>query len=139
MSLRSNLLALAVIWAAFALSEHEQSGAHGWEKVPQSEPNARLPCKDDGSGACAWLQGKPLDLNQAGLEQLRLLPHVGPALAQRILAYRKEHGAFHSADELRHIKGIGKKTIDKLRRLVTVASSTHHMSNNHSRRKVTVR
>jgi competence protein ComEA len=63
-----------------------------------------------------------LDLNQATEEDFDALPGIGPRLAERILEYRKSAGAFHSLDELRAVKGIGKKTFERIRPLVTVSS-----------------
>lgn len=48
-----------------------------------------------------------VQLNQATVEQLETLPGVGPALAERIVAYRKEHGPFKSLEQLTEVKGIG--------------------------------
>jgi competence protein ComEA len=61
-----------------------------------------------------------LDLNRATAEDLDALPGVGPKLAERIMEYRKSVGAFHSLDELREVKGIGKKKFERIRPLVTV-------------------
>lgn len=60
----------------------------------------------------------PLDLNTATLEQLDALPGVGPVTAQKILDYRRQHGAFSSVDELDAIPGIGPARLDTLRDLV---------------------
>jgi competence protein ComEA len=67
-----------------------------------------------------------LDLNQATEEDFDALPGIGPRLAERILEYRKSAGAFHSLDELRAVKGIGKKTFERIRPLVTVSSDGEH-------------
>ena len=64
-------------------------------------------------------QGK-LDLNRATAEELQGLPGIGPVLAQRVIAQRTTHGPFHTVDDLRDVKGIGKKRMDQLRPLVTV-------------------
>jgi competence protein ComEA len=63
-----------------------------------------------------------LDLNRATEEDFDALPGIGPRLAERILEYRKSAGAFHSLDELRAVKGIGKKTFERIRPLITVSS-----------------
>lgn len=62
----------------------------------------------------------PLDLNTADAEELDELPGIGEVLAQRILAYREEHGDFNSVDELLEISGIGEKKLADLKNRVTV-------------------
>ncbi len=62
----------------------------------------------------------PLDLNRATDRDFDALPGVGPKLAERIMEYRQSVGMFHSLDELRAVKGLGKKTFERIRPLVTV-------------------
>lgn len=54
------------------------------------------------------------NINTATSEELQRLPRVGPAIAGRILDYRREHGRFRSAAELVEVRGIGEKTMEKL-------------------------
>jgi competence protein ComEA len=61
-----------------------------------------------------------LDLNRAKNQDFDALPGIGPRLAERIMEYRQSVGAFHSLDELRAVKGIGKKKFERIRPLVTV-------------------
>lgn len=61
-----------------------------------------------------------LDLNSATLAELDELPGIGPAKAKAIADYRDKRGKFKSVDELRAIKGIGAKLMDKIRPLVFV-------------------
>lgn len=70
------------------------------------------------SGPAAGAPQGPVHLNTATLEQLDGLPGVGPVTAQKILDYRAQHGAFHSADELDAVAGIGPARLDTLRDLV---------------------
>ncbi len=65
-------------------------------------------------------EASPLDLNAADAAALEALPGIGPALAQRIVAYREEHGPFASVDELTQVSGIGAQTLERLRAYVTV-------------------
>ena len=61
-----------------------------------------------------------LDLNRATEQDFDALPGIGPKLAERIMAHRQSVGAFHSLDELRAVKGIGKKKFERIRPLVMV-------------------
>ena len=63
-----------------------------------------------------------LDLNLASPELLETLPGIGPALAQAIVDYREDHGAFKSVDEITNVPRIGPITYQKIRELVTVDS-----------------
>jgi competence protein ComEA len=62
----------------------------------------------------------PLNLNTATQAQLELLPGIGPALAQGILAERAKKGGFRSVNELREVHGIGERRFADLAPLVTV-------------------
>lgn len=48
-------------------------------------------------------------------KKLMTLPGIGPAMADNIIAYRREHGAFTSIDELQKVKGIGPAKFQKLK------------------------
>jgi competence protein ComEA len=61
-----------------------------------------------------------VNVNSATLEQLESLPGIGPALGQRIIDYREQHGPFRTVDDLLNVSGIGDKTLEDLRPLVTV-------------------
>lgn len=61
-----------------------------------------------------------VDLNTADLAALDTLPRIGPAIAQRIIDWREEHGRFTSVDDLLAVPGIGEKLLAGLRDLVRV-------------------
>ena len=64
----------------------------------------------------AWL----LNINTASAEELETLPNIGPRMAERIIDYREKHGDFPSVDALQNVRGIGKKTLEKLRPFIRV-------------------
>lgn len=61
-----------------------------------------------------------VNINTAAAAQLTALPGIGKTTAERIVAYRGEHGPFHAVDDLVNVKGIGKKTLEKMRKMITV-------------------
>lgn len=73
--------------------------------------------KDEKSGARKVNNTIPsnVNINSASKEELTLLPGIGPVTAEAILAYRKDNGKFSSIDELTKVKGIGDKTLAKLK------------------------
>jgi competence protein ComEA len=64
--------------------------------------------------------GAPVNLNSATVIDLDGLPRIGPAMAARIVAWREENGPFAAVDDLLQVTGIGEKTLDGLRDLVSV-------------------
>ena len=67
-----------------------------------------------------------VDLNRATAADLDQLPGVGPVLAKRMVDYRKSVGRFRAVEDLRAVKGIGKKKLERLKPFVTVAVSPAH-------------
>ena len=55
-----------------------------------------------------------IDLNRATKRDLMGLPGVGEVIAERILIYREEHGAFATVGDLLKVKGIGKKKLEHI-------------------------
>jgi competence protein ComEA len=53
--------------------------------------------------------GGTVDINTADVTALETLDGIGPALAQRILAYRTAHGGFRTVNDLQNVTGIGPK------------------------------
>lgn len=66
------------------------------------------------------MQPVKININTASKEELMLLDGIGDVMAERILAYRAEHGAFESIEQLQEIKGIGEKTYADLQAYVTI-------------------
>lgn len=58
---------------------------------------------------------KVVNINTAGIVELQTLPGIGEKKAQAILDYRNEHGAFTKVSDLAKVKGIGNKTLDKMK------------------------
>ena len=80
-------------------------GASAAEKEAQASPDA------------------PVDLNKASTEALIGIPGIGKVMAERIVAWRDEHGPFRRVEDLMKVKGVGEKTFEKLRPYVKVGKS----------------
>lgn len=61
-----------------------------------------------------------ININTASASQLDSLPGIGPVYAARIIEYRQANGGFKSVEELLNIKGIGEKTLEKLKDKITI-------------------
>ena len=61
----------------------------------------------------------PVNINTATEAELDTLPGIGPAIAKRIIAFRKQQ-AFSKPEDIMLVKGIGKKKFAKLRERITV-------------------
>ena len=65
-------------------------------------------------------EGARININTATSQELQTLPRIGPTLAQRIIEYRQTSGGFSSVDDLTNVKGIGEKTLEKIRDSIAV-------------------
>lgn len=100
----------------------------GEQVVVASEPPPGTPLgappeapADDGVGAGPGdVASEPVNLNTATQAELETLPGIGPALAQRILDWRMQHGQFSVIDELLEVSGIGEVRFADIEGLVTV-------------------
>jgi competence protein ComEA len=66
---------------------------------------------------------QPVDLNTADAAALTKIPGIGPATAQRIIEWREQSGPFRQVEDLMKVKGIGEKSLEKLRPYVKVSKS----------------
>jgi competence protein ComEA len=92
--------------------------------VPRRTPAVSATADDggaagDGAGGASVAAGggpaQPVGLNAATLDQLQTLDGVGPATAEKIVAWRTEHGGFRSVDDLAQIPGIGPRKLAAIR------------------------
>ncbi len=68
-------------------------------------------------------QGK-ININTATAEQLTLLPGIGEVTANAIVAYRTAKGNFASVEDILNVKGIGEKTLEKIKDFIVLEGET---------------
>ncbi len=100
----------AAVVASASTSSHSKSS-----KAPKSPKQAKAMQKVNINTADA-----------AAIDEALL--DIGPSKAAAIVAYRKQHGAFHTADQLADVKGIGLKTIAKNRDRIVVSGAAAAVS-----------
>ena len=93
--------------------------------VPSTEPPVRSePSKQTepkkSSDSSEKKATYPVNINTASKRELDALPGIGEVLAQRIIDYRSANGLFSTVDDLTKVKGIGAKTLEKLKPYATV-------------------
>lgn len=98
---------------------------HVWSKVFLVTLVAVLTAALMTSGTAAeeTSTGK-ININTAGSEELQQLPRIGPTVAQRIIDYREKNGKFSRIEDLMKVRGIGEKTFEGLKDLITVGSES---------------
>lgn len=78
------------------------------------------PPPGEGAGGGAGAANGLVNINTADAAALETLPRVGPAMSARILAWRDANGRFTAVEDLMSVAGIGQKTFEGLRDLVTI-------------------
>ena len=95
------------------------SGADAASK-PMSANKAAVTIASPSKSSATLLKVNINTADAAAIDQALL--NVGPSKAAAIVAYRKEHGAFRSADQLAEVKGIGLKTVEKNRERIVIGT-----------------
>lgn len=62
----------------------------------------------------------PISINHGSKEEFMALPGIGEVLAERIVNYREENGAFSNKEELLNVEGVGKKRVEEIMDLITI-------------------
>ena len=79
----------------------------------ENKEDALIDIESDSSSQC-------MNINTASVSELMNLPGIGEVKAKAILAYREEIGGFKSIEELSAVDGIGEKTLEKIKQLITI-------------------
>jgi competence protein ComEA len=62
----------------------------------------------------------PVNINTASQADLETLPGIGPATAEKIIAYRETYGPFNTIEEIQDVSGIGPATFEDIREIIVV-------------------
>lgn len=65
-------------------------------------------------------EGELVNINQATSEEIQKLPGIGPSKAAAFIQYREENGPYRSVEDIKNISGIGEKTFERLKEMITV-------------------
>ncbi|NWK77160.1 ComEA family DNA-binding protein [Aquitalea sp. LB_tupeE] len=65
-----------------------------------------------------------ININTANQQQLESLNGIGPVKAKAIIDYRTKNGAFKTVDDLKKVSGIGDKTLEKLKKDISVTGAS---------------
>lgn len=90
------------------------------EKVDSTYFAARKKEKEESDAPVTATEKQRINLNSATLEDLMTLPKIGEVTANRIIEYRATHGGFISIEELINVKGIGAKTLERIKNEVSI-------------------
>lgn len=66
------------------------------------------------------LQPKSININEAGLEELALLPGIGEKTAQKIIEYRTKFGSFKKIEDIMNVPRIGSRTFENIKEFITI-------------------
>lgn len=69
-----------------------------------------------------------IDINTAPAYVLETLPGIGGVKAKAIVDYRDAHGPFKTIEDLMKVKGIGAKTLNNIKKLITVSDGKKKMA-----------
>jgi competence ComEA-like helix-hairpin-helix protein len=116
-------LALIVGWLALSALAAEPAPTAP-EQPSRSKEDREQAAAPSATALRALREGELLDLNRATLADLELLPGVGPRLAERIAAARRERGGrFESLSDLQAVSGIGPAKLERIGRVACAGES----------------
>ncbi len=102
------------------LNDGEQLYVPTLGETPPTPVPASVPTTARGTPTVVKAPGGKVNLNTATLAELDTLPGIGPAIAQRIIEYRQQNGAFAKIDDIKKVRGIGDAMFEQIKELITV-------------------
>lgn len=103
------LLALTALWLLFS---------HAPLFRQEYRLEASQAAERAGERMAVVMPDGPVNVNLAGMEELEMLPEIGPVMALRIMEEREQNGPFFYPEDLLSVRGIGEKTLQKILSLI---------------------
>lgn len=115
-----NLRFVDAVNAAGGLTDFADSDAVNLAAPLTDGQHVHIPTKDIFLLPQSISNSDLVNINTADAEKLATLKGIGPALAQRIIDYREQNGAFKTIDEIKNVRGIGDKKFAAFKDKITV-------------------
>mgnify|MGYP001347411915 CR=1 FL=1 len=126
-ALMLSVLALAGAGVRYALAPRAAPGdvqiLAAVDTPPHAADSLRATARAAARLARPLLPGDRVDVNHADVMEITRLPRVGPALAQRIVAWRTAHGPFGRLERLDSVPGVGPRLVEALRPFVSFSGA----------------
>jgi len=98
------------------IAAFDSISAQPWSSEQLKSPKANRKTNESNPTAAVKL----VNINTADKAELMTIPAIGPVTADRILRYRQDFGPFTQIEELGRVKGIGEKTLEKIKPFITL-------------------
>ncbi len=118
---RAEKLALGITVLALALTVGYHAGTA--RRAPELSLRSEVPAQP-AAVVRTIPEAAVVDINSATAEELQTLRGIGPALAQRIVEYRREHGPFRRVEDITLVKGIGMTVLEENRTILVAGEGS---------------
>ncbi|MEX2012182.1 MAG: ComEA family DNA-binding protein [Patescibacteria group bacterium] len=98
----------------------ETAGSSTISELQQLISTPSKPTVSSATPTAAPTTSGVISINFASQAELETLPGIGPSKANAIISYRLANGPFVRIDDLVNVKGIGPKTLESLRPLISL-------------------
>lgn len=121
-SFKRILAALTAVFAIICLALFFSRGGSGI--FPEfTAAQDKIYVGNDSGPIYETVPGDIININTADSEELQKLNGVGAVIAERIIAYRNENGAFDNIEELKNVPGIGEENFEKMREFIVTENT----------------